>query len=205
MQMRQIAVWAAVGVTAMTIVGCRVEKTTHGDGKDVNISTPFGGMHVKTNGSDALTGIGLPAYPGAQAVNDDGDDNRSADVDMSFGAFQLRVKKAKYRTDDGADKVEAFYRNGLKKFGDVIACRGNLVEGTPAKTFEGLTCDSNNNRHITVDDHAGKSQLELKAGSKLHQHIVEIEPDGSGTKFGLVALDLPGKMTSDDGDGKGMD
>jgi len=42
--------------------------------------------------------------------------------------------------------------------------------------------------------------LELKAGSKVHQHIVEIDPDGGGTKFGLVALELPGKMFSDDGE-----
>ena len=112
MRTQRIAVWAAVGVTTAMLAGCRVEKSTHGDGKEVNISTPFGGMHVRTN-ADVLTSIGLPAYPGAQPMYDDGNDNRSADVDMSFGGFQLRVKKADFRTDDAPDKVEAFYRDGL--------------------------------------------------------------------------------------------
>ncbi|HEY4380337.1 MAG TPA: hypothetical protein VGN01_08320 [Acidobacteriaceae bacterium] len=185
--------------------GCRVEKSTHGDGKDVNISTPFGGMHVRTNGADAMTGIGLPSYPGAEAAYDDGNDNRSANVDMSFGAFQLRVKKADFRTDDAQDKVEAFYRDGMKRFGDVIACRNGHAVGSPERTVEGLTCDNEGNHHISVDDHAGNNKLELKAGSKTHLHIVEIEPDGSGTKFGLVALDLPGKVTADERDGKGTE
>jgi hypothetical protein len=42
--------------------------------------------------------------------------------------------------------------------------------------------------------------LQLKAGSKQHQHIVAIDPDGNGTKFGLVALDLPGHITIGSGD-----
>ncbi len=48
------------------------------------------------------------------------------------------------------------------------------------------------------DDFTGKT--ELKAGSKQHQHIVSINPDGSGTKFGLVALDLPGHFSFGDKD-----
>jgi hypothetical protein len=40
----------------------------------------------------------------------------------------------------------------------------------------------------------------LKAGSKLHQHIVAIDPEGNGTKFGLVMLDLPGHLTIGEGD-----
>jgi hypothetical protein len=69
------------------------------------------------------------------------------------------------------------------------------------RTTEGLTCDNDKENHVYVnDDESGK--LELKAGSKLHQHIVAIDPEGNGTKFGLVALDLPGHFTSGDSDGK---
>jgi len=198
MRRRQVAALTALGMVVMLAAGCRVEENKHGDSKDVQISIPFGGMHVKTNNADVAGSIGLAAYPGAQAVNDDGDDNRSADVDMSFGGFRLRVKEAKYRTGDSMEKVEAFYRGEMKRFGDVIACRDDHTVGTPAKTLEGLTCDSSHNAHVTVDDHEGNNKLELKAGSKQYQHIVEIEPDGSGTKFGLVALDLP-KSNDDDG------
>jgi predicted RNase H-like nuclease (RuvC/YqgF family) len=62
-----------------------------------------------------------------------------------------------------------------------------------------LTCSDDQKNHIKVDnDISGK--MELKAGSKQHQHIVGIDPDGSGTKIGMVALDLPGHLSVGDGD-----
>ena len=241
----------AAGLAVALLAGCRVQSDKHGDSDDVKIATPFGGLQVKTNDAVVVEGIGLPTYPGAQLVKKDKDDG-SADVNMSFGSFQLRVKAVSYRTgdspekvetfyraglkrfgdviacrdnrvvgtpartqegltcdnnrgnhysvDDKPEKVEAFYRSGLKRFGDVIACRDNRVVGTPAKTLEGLTCDNEVKNHISVDDKPSKGGLELKAGSQQHQHIVEIDAEGGGTKIGLVALDLPGNATSQSGD-----
>lgn len=198
-QRMQVAGVVAAGLAAALLAGCRVQSDKHGDSDDVKISTPFGGMQVKTNDAAVVEGIGLPTYPGAQLVKKDKDDG-SADVNMSFGSFQLRVKAVSYQTGDSPQKVESFYRAGLKRFGDVIACRDNLVVGSPARTQEGLTCDNNNGNHYSVDDKPEKGALELKAGSQQHQHIVEIDAEGGGTKIGLVALDLPGKTSSDDGD-----
>ena len=45
---------------------------------------------------------------GVAAIRDD--DHDAADVNMSFGSFQLRVKTAEFRSDDAESKVEAFYR-----------------------------------------------------------------------------------------------
>jgi hypothetical protein len=198
MTKRFLVLFAGVAALAM-LAGCRVEKTTNGDSKDVQIVTPFGGMNVKTNDANSLEGIGLPSYPGAVAVNKDDDNHKSADVDMSFGGFKLRVKVATFHSDDPAAKVEAFYRNGMKQYGDVIACLRNQPVGSPAKTAEGLTCSNNSsyNGHVTVEDSPSSHKMELKAGSEQHQHIVTIDPDGGGAKFSLVALDLPGKITYD--------
>jgi hypothetical protein len=203
MTRNSVVLCAGAATMAMLLAGCRVEENKHGDGKDVQIVTPFGGMNVKTNDAHVLDTIGLPAYPGAIAVTEDtGNDHaHSADVDMSFGDFKLRVKTADYRTDDAPDKVEAFYRNGLKRFGDVIACRDHEPVGAPDRTLDGLTCENEHGKHISVGDDTGRHKLELKAGSKLHQHIVSIDSNGGGTKFGLVALDLPGNFDGDE-DGK---
>jgi hypothetical protein len=201
MTRNSIAVLAAMGVAAILMAGCRVEENKHGDGKDVTIETPFGGMNVKTNDKDVLASIGLPAYPGAVAVNKGDDKHHSADVDMSFGDFQLRVKAADFRTDDPIGKVEAFYRDGLRRYGGAIACRKNQAVGSPAITAEGLTCDSKHG-NVSVDDNPDNHQLELKAGSEHHQHIVTIDPDGGGTKFSLVALDLPGNLMNGGDNGK---
>ena len=181
----------AVLAALFPAAGCRIEKDSHGDKKDVNIATPFGGMHVKTNDAAPNEAIGLAAYPGAVPVKKNNNNDASADVDMHFGSFQLRVKAATYRTGDSMDKVEAFYRNDLKRYGDVIACRGHAAVGEPTRTMAGLTCEDNDRRRISVDDSDRKSDLELKAGSRSHQHIVGLKPESGGTQFALVALELP--------------
>jgi hypothetical protein len=198
---------AFVLAAALATTGCRIESNKNGDNKDVKIATPFGGMQVKTNDDAVPSDLGLPTYPGATLVKKNSDhDGGSADVNMSFGSFQMRVKAASYHTTDGPEKVEAFYRDSLRHYGDVIACRNNHSVGEPSRTGEGLTCDSNHGNHISMDEQGGKGKLDLKAGSQPHQHVVGIEPDGSGgTKFGLVALDLPGRLFSKDSDDKGGD
>ena len=64
----------------------------------MKVATPFGGVKVKTNDEGGVEGIGLPVYPGAELVKKKDKDNGSADVNLSFGRFQLRVKAASYRT-----------------------------------------------------------------------------------------------------------
>ena len=78
------------------------------------------------------TGLGLPVYPGAELVKKD-KNNGAADVNMSFGSFQLRVKAASYRTQDSPDQVTAFYRKALGRYGDVIQCQNDKPVGTPTQ------------------------------------------------------------------------
>jgi hypothetical protein len=189
-------------VLAAGMAGCRIqtEKGANGEDKKVQIDTPFGGIHVNTDQTTAAD-LGLPVYPGATAVKGDGD-HKSADVQMGFGEWQLKVKVVSYQTPDSEDKVTAFYKKALGRYGNVITCQGNAPVGTPAMTTEGLTCadDENNGHNIKIDQgdyHLGKGNLELKAGSKRHQHIVGFEsPKNSQTCFSLVALDLPAEVGS---------
>ena len=199
--MRRAAVLIVGLVFAAGMAGCRIhqEKDANGEDKNVQVDTPFGGVHVNTNQTTAAD-LGLPAYPGAKEVTDD-DKHKSADVHLGFGEWELRVRAVSYETSDSQEKVTAFYKKGLGRFGDVITCRDNAPVGTPAVTSEGLTCadnEGNSNVHIDQGDyHLGKGSLELKAGSKRHQHIVGFEdPSNSKTRFALVALDLPAGVDS---------
>jgi hypothetical protein len=185
---------AAMILGAAMMSGCRIDTQKKGDNENVKIATPFGGMQVKTNEAAVVNGIGLPVYPGAELVKKKDKDSGSADVNLSFGRFQLRVKAASYRTTDAPDKVGAFYREALKRYGDVIQCAHNQPVGTPTRTAEGLTCSEDHDKVNVSDDVSGK--MELKTGSKQHQHIVAIDPEGDGTKIGLVALDLPGNFSA---------
>ncbi len=184
----------AAGATLLA-TGCRIENNKQGDRNDVRIATPFGGAQVKTNDPDVLAAIGLPGYPGATLVhkdNGDKDNTGAADIHFSFGSFQFRVKAASYRTPDNPEKVLDFYRKALERFGSVIQCRDGKAVGTTLRTAEGLTCSD--------DDHKGDddSRYTLKAGSRKHQHIVAISEEGGGSKFALVALDLPIDLHSGD-------
>ena len=188
----------ATATIVLGVAGCHISADKK-DGKDnVSIETPLGGLNVKTDSSRVLGKVGLPQYPGShpeqkKAVSDDKD---SADVDMSFGSFHLRVLAASFETADSPAKVEAFYRQPLAQFSDVIACRNQQPIGTPVKTGLGLTCADDkhtpNHKHmnINVNDDEG-NELELKAGSPSRQHIVGIRSTGNGTLIKLVALDLP--------------
>ena len=180
---------------AAGIAGCRVhvDKGANGEDKNVQVDTPFGGIHVNTNQTSAAD-LGLPLYPGAQQAADD-DKHKSADVHLGFGEWELRVRAVSYATPDTQEQVTTFYKKALGRYGDVITCQGNTPVGAPTATSEGLTCadDKGNNVQIDRGDYgSSKNGLELKAGSKRHQHIVGFEePKDSKTRFALVALDLP--------------
>jgi hypothetical protein len=181
---------------ATGLAGCRVhvDKGANGEDKTVQVDTPFGGIHVNTDQTTAAD-LGLPVYPGAEPVKGD-DKHKSADVHLGFGEWELRVRAVSYATSDSQDKVTAFYKKALGRYGDVITCQNNSPVGTPTTTSEGLTCSDNDkggNVKIDQGDYGvGKGNFELKAGSKRHQHIVGFESPRDGkTRFAMVALDLP--------------
>jgi hypothetical protein len=194
------AALAAALTASLGLSACRVnvDKDENGKEKNVQVDTPFGGVHVNTDQTSA-TDLGLPVYPGSEMVTDD-DKHKSADVHLGFGEWQLRVKAVSYSTPDSREKVAAFYKKALMRFGDVITCQGDSPVGTPTVTHEGLTCsDNSKNNTVKFDNSDFRQDFQLKAGSKRHQHIVGFEdPKGGKTRFALVALDLPANMGNDD-------
>jgi hypothetical protein len=178
--------------------GCRISDHKNGNSDNVEIGTPFGSMHVKTNTSDsAATDTGITPYPGAAAYKGKDSDTDSADVNMSFGSFHLGVRAATYKTQDNQDSVIAFYKKDLARYGDVIECRGNNVIGQPSRTSQGLTCDDES-KHAGTHIHTINAELQLRTGSPDHQHIVAISGKDGGTKIGLVDITLPEHHSSSD-------
>ena len=197
MDKARYAITGAALAMTLLVSGCKVNvnKNSNGEDKDVSISTPFGGMQVHKGGAGAAS-MGLPAYPGATLTQGDDDNDKSVDLNMGFGKWQMHVQVANYLTSDSESKVQGFYANALHSYGAVITCRGDEPVGQPTKTAEGLTCSDDGGAHANV--HVSKDHdLELKAGSRHHQHIVALKnEDGSGTKFTLVELTLPGSGSS---------
>jgi hypothetical protein len=178
-------------VVSVVLAGCEVDKHQAGKGDDVKIATPFGGLSVDTDNATVEHGIGMALYPGAVPEKKDNDNGSAADVNLGFGNFHLSVKALSFTSPDPSDKVLAFYRKDLARFGAVITCRDHKPVGSPARTPEGLTCASDSDSHAKVSINNSDYDEELKAGSRHHQHIVAVESKGAGTKFGLILLDLP--------------
>jgi hypothetical protein len=191
----------ALGVL-IPVVGCHVEvdKGKNGEDKNVRIETPVGGLHVRSDQTSAVD-LGLPVYPGAQ-IAPDGDGDKSADVHLGFGPWQMHVRVVTYSSPDPQDKVLAFYKSAMGRFGTVIECQGNQPVGSPTVTTEGLTCREDSHTHINVNGNNGniadESGLSLRAGSRHHQRILAFKSTANGTKYSLVELELPTSGSDND-------
>src|SRR5260221_4479559 len=109
----------------VAVAGCSITTHDKGDGKkdDVDIRTPFGSLSVKEDATN-VKDTGLSPYPGARLAKDEDDKHHSANVNISSSLFGLKVVALKYESDDASDKVLAFYRKEMGKYGKVVDCTG---------------------------------------------------------------------------------
>ncbi len=177
---------AVIAVAALALLGaCSVHEDRSGSGeKKVDIRTPFGDIKVNTDVD--VKDTGLPVYPGAQRVTERDHDKDAANVNISSGAFGLKVVAIKFRSDDSPQKVLDFYRPKVKAFGGTfLECqREGFVTYSHSGDDKELHCDQSR---------SGGSSVELKAGTPDRQHIVAVKPDGSGSQFALVYVSKHGK------------
>lgn len=199
MKMRVLSGCLVLG-TMLGVAGCHVhvDKGQNGEDKNVRVETPLGGMQVRS-GQTTAADLGLPVYPGAQ-LTPDTEGDKSADVRMGFGKWQMRVDVVTYTTPDAQKKVIDFYKHALGRYGDVLTCQGEDPVGTPTVTSGGLTCrESNSHVHVNGVNVEDNSDFTLRAGSKHHQHIFALKSSGQGTRFTLIELQLPNHDSGDSG------
>jgi hypothetical protein len=181
--------WVLGITTALALIlvlpACNVKTEKSADGKDkkVEISTPFGGLKVN-NDADARD-TGLPVFPNSRPKPQEHDNDSSANVNMSFGKFGLKVVVASYLTDAPPDKVLDFYRGEIGKYGKVLECKGGSIGG-----FKMDRKDSDKELHC--DKEGDSTVVELKVGSQTLQHVVAVKPDGKGSEYSLVYVRAEG-------------
>ena len=188
----QLSIFFVLTTAFLVLSGCSInvkkDKENNHD-KNVDIDTPFGGIHV-SKGAD-VHDTGLPVYPGAQPKkeSDSDDDEKSANVDISTSAFGLKVVALEYQTDATTDQVIAYYKDKLKQYGKVLECHTNAKH----YSYEAHSdADKEHSDELKCEGNDGKT-IELKAGTKSNQHIVAINPEGKGSNFALVYVRMRGK------------
>ena len=150
--------------------------------KNVDVRSPIGDLHM---GKDAdAQKAGLPIYPGARPQHTDKEE--PVNLAISTENFGMKLIVAKYETDDSAERVLAFYREKMKKYGTVLECHssddknGFSHDEDDKKRNQPLKCEGDNSGPIR----------ELKVGTEDNQRIVALEDpkDRKATAFVIVYL-----------------
>jgi hypothetical protein len=135
--------------------------------------------------------LGLPIYPGARQHKDSSDDSPAVTMGLWGGSSGFKLVVLKLESDDSPEKVAAFYRKALAKYGHVLDCGkpGAKDEKAEAGPSNVLTCE---------DDQPAAGSFTLKAGTKAKQHGVGIQPNGKHSLFQLVYVEEPKSESKND-------
>lgn len=166
-----IVAGSAIGLFVASHI--HVEHQQHGESKEVNVQSPFGGIRVRQNAA-SLASLGLPLYPGAQplpkdqpsafhdgvdvhsGVTIDGEKSHNARIQMQFGGQRVDVSVAEFIAHAPADTVKDYYRKQLGTIGAV---------------------EEKRKQH-------GETELNVKAGDD--EHVAVIRTGDGGTHFLLI-------------------
>ena len=173
-------------ILLLSACSLNVKKEQNGEDKQVDIQTPVGGIHVSKGANPEDVGVAI--YPGARLKQKDSDgDDKSANVNISGFGYGLKVVALEYESSDSPAKVVDYYKDQLKKYGKVLVCHTSHMD------VDADIKDQEHGTHeLTCEGRSGVT-VELKVGTKENQHIVAVEPAGSGSSFSLVYLRTHGK------------
>jgi hypothetical protein len=178
---------AALLAALIVLPGCSInvkDKDKNGEGR-VDIKTPMGDIHVNEQPDIRETGLSL--YAGAKpAPKDNGEDKKSANVNISGMGFTLKVVAAEFQSEDAPDKIISYYNKELQRFGKPIECRGRWTGGDVNAELHNKDKDKEGSKPVACRDNGRGDSVELKVGTEENQHIVAVKPDGKGTRFALV-------------------
>lgn len=179
--------WLAAAALALALAACSMHVDDKDENKNVDIRTPLGALQVRTNPTPAQ--IGLSVYPGAKPKVE-GNDHNAANVNISSSMFGVKVLVIGYHTEDSPDKVIAYYKKDLRKYGNVLQCQGH---GHSTDMDFGHDKDEKPKPLTCGDDKGDGKGVELKAGMSDNFHLVAVEPKDNGSDFALVYVATRGE------------
>jgi hypothetical protein len=181
----------ALGIAVLTLpaLAQQSDSDSNKNDKPLDVRSSIGDLHVGKDADAKLAG--LPLYPGARAKSDQNSD--PLNVGISTESFGMKLVVAKYQSDDPAEKILAFYRDKMKKYGKVLECH-NTNDDSGAHTNSNDS-DQDRNRPLQCEGDNSGPVRELKVGTEGNAHVVAIEDNsgGKGTAFSIVYWHTHGK------------
>ncbi len=152
-------------------------------------SSRAGGLDIRAD-ADAAD-VGLQAYPGAIRKSDPDGDPTGFSFGLWGGSFGIKLAVVTYRSVEGVDKVAAFYRDALSKYGPVLDCSANRKSDQPSHRRHDDPSDKD--KPVTCDnDTVAVGGRLYKVGTNRSQRVFKATPWHEGTEFELVHIDAHG-------------
>ena len=150
-----------------------------------------GGLDIHAD-ADAAD-IGLPAYPGAVKKVDKGGDPSGFKFGIWGESFGIKIAVVSYRSVDSVDKVAAFYRDALAKYGPVLDCSHNAKRKAAPASSAGKG-KSDRDMPVSCDDDSADAGGRLyKVGTRGAQRWVRLKPVSAGVSFQLLKIEYRGE------------
>jgi len=143
-----LLIFLAAAAGFYTLRNVRVHQSV--GGRDVQVDTPFGSVHVQHDEKGVRQPAGIPLYPGAKPLNR----GESASVDLSglFGGEDgLHIVAGKWETPDSISKVQKFYENRFPEM--------NVIHHTGKVEMHSI--DGYGKRVIVLRDRGGSTEIAL--------------------------------------------
>ncbi len=171
---------------------CAREKAQKDTSKDKEVSVTVQGPQTDAglivSARATAKEVGLPIYPGAIPHKDQDKDHDSpaAKLGLWGSSFGFKLVVLKMESKDAPREVVDYYQKALAKYGTVLDCTNatRAQDGNNEKS-EKLSCG---------DDKPEKGGMLFKAGTNQKQHIVGVQPNGTGTIFQLLYVEVRGEQ-----------
>jgi hypothetical protein len=143
-------------------------------------------LHADADAAD----VGLPAYPGATKQSPNGGDTKGFRFGVWGESFGFKLAVVGYRSDDSVDKVAAFYRDALGKYGAVLDCTHHLKKGDGQRRDDDKAAKD---APVSCGDDTVEAGSRLfKVGTERSQRVVKVKPWRDGARFELVHVEEHG-------------
>lgn len=182
---------ALAGITALAAISLMGKEMTQKDtskdkGLSVTVQGPETDAGLVVSARATAKEVGLPIYPGSMPHKDQDKDNDSpaAKLGLWGTSFGFKLVVLKMESKDTPRKVADYYQKALGKYGTVLDCTNATRPQAKDENSERLTCG---------DDKPETGGMLFKAGTKEKQHIVGVQPKGTGTVFQLLYIEARGE------------
>jgi hypothetical protein len=186
--MAGIALAGIMALAAFSLLG--QEKAQKATSKDKELSVTVQGPETDAglivSASATAKEVGLPIYPGSMPHKDQDKDNDSpaAKLGLWGTSFGFKLVVLKMESKDAPSKVAEYYRRALAKYGTVLDCTNARPQQAKDERSEKLSCG---------DDKSETGGMLFKAGTSEKQHIVGVQPNGTGAVFQLLYVEARGE------------